>query len=289
MGTRFLGLCGTILLNRELIGGKGRAIIRLIPPTAVAVGRRVACGWPVIFFGDFMICNVYVDGFNFYYGCFKDRNDKSYAALQSLKWVDIRKLSETLRPGDAIKRIHYCTARVDPTPRDPDQPVRQEMYLNALKTTQGLKLHFGTFKSRPKWGMVIGPPTIVKQIGPNPQLAQIMTSEEKGSDVNIATHLLHDAFTGDCEAALVITNDSDLVEAIRTARVSAGIEVHLVSPGKSVTSTLRKAATSAMTLDSAVTDQSGKYLTKSQLLSVCQFPSPIVLPDGRALRKPRSW
>ena len=39
--------------------------------------------------------------------------------------------------------------------------------------------------------------------------------EEKGSDVNLASHLLFDAFRGAFDAAAVLSNDSDLVEPIR--------------------------------------------------------------------------
>jgi len=43
-------------------------------------------------------------------------------------------------------------------------------------------------------------------------------TEEKGSDVNLATHLLHDGFRGMFEAAVLITNDSDLTEPVRVVR-----------------------------------------------------------------------
>ena len=46
---------------------------------------------------------------------------------------------------------------------------------------------------------------------------QVMKSEEKGSDVNIASYLLVDAFDDDYEAAVVVSNDSDLAEPIRRA------------------------------------------------------------------------
>ena len=41
-------------------------------------------------------------------------------------------------------------------------------------------------------------------------MATVRMREEKGSDVNVATHLLADVFTGEVEAAMVISNDSDL-------------------------------------------------------------------------------
>jgi hypothetical protein len=53
--------------------------------------------------------------------------------------------------------------------------------------------------------------------------------EKKGSDVNVATHLLKDVLTGDVDAAIVISNDSDLALPLRIARRRA--PVGLVHPG----------------------------------------------------------
>jgi hypothetical protein len=39
--------------------------------------------------------------------------------------------------------------------------------------------------------------------------------EEKGSDVNLACHLVNDAWAGRFEAAAVLSNDSDLIEPIK--------------------------------------------------------------------------
>jgi hypothetical protein len=43
-------------------------------------------------------------------------------------------------------------------------------------------------------------------------------TEEKGSDVNLATHLLHDPHMDRFDVAVVISNDSDLLEPIKIAR-----------------------------------------------------------------------
>lgn len=39
--------------------------------------------------------------------------------------------------------------------------------------------------------------------------------EEKGSDVNLASHLVRDTFRKQFEVAVLITNDSDLAEPVR--------------------------------------------------------------------------
>jgi hypothetical protein len=52
--------------------------------------------------------------------------------------------------------------------------------------------------------------------------------EEKGSDVNVASHLLVDVLTGHVDAVVVISNDSDLEFPISFARTR--VPVGLVNP-----------------------------------------------------------
>ena len=61
---------------------------------------------------------------------------------------------------------------------------------------------------------------------------QVVKTEEKGSDVNLATHLLYDACRGNFECAAVVSKDSDLLEPIRIVRHELGLTVGLLNPGK---------------------------------------------------------
>jgi hypothetical protein len=47
----------------------------------------------------------------------------------------------------SYRKINYFTARVIPRPNDPDQAVRQEIYLRALATNPKIAIHFGHFLS----------------------------------------------------------------------------------------------------------------------------------------------
>ena len=60
---------------------------------------------------------------------------------------------------------------------------------------------------------------------------EVVKTEEKGSDVNLATHLLYDGFKNDYEVAVVVSNDSDLLEPVRVAR-SLGLTVGVLNPQK---------------------------------------------------------
>lgn len=56
-------------------------------------------------------------------------------------------------------------------------------------------------------------------------MVSYLDREEKGTDVNLATHLLLDVLQGEVDAVIVISNDSDLALPIRVARVSVPVGV----------------------------------------------------------------
>lgn len=60
--------------------------------------------------------------------------------------------------------------------------------------------------------------------------ATVIKTEEKGSDVNIATHLLRDGFKGEYQVAVLVTNDSDLIEPIKVVRQDLGLPVGILIP-----------------------------------------------------------
>ena len=162
-----------------------------------------------------MITNVYIDGFNLYYRALKDT---------PFRWLDLRKLAEILFPKDTIQRVCYFTARLEARPGNPNQPRRQLVYLRALATLPGFDAYYGVFRSgvkrRPLAEPVPGMPTYVL----------VRDSEEKGSDVNLATRLLVDGFNGEYEQAVVVSNDADFAGAMQYVRDDLGLRVTLVNP-----------------------------------------------------------
>ena len=137
-----------------------------------------------------MITNVYIDGFNLYYRALKDT---------PFRWLDLRKLAETVFPQDDIHRVCYFTARLDARPGNPNQPRRQLVYLRALATLPDFDAYFGVFRSGVKRRPLAEPVTGL------PSYVLVRDSEEKGSDVNLATRLLVDGFNGECEQAVVVS------------------------------------------------------------------------------------
>ena len=209
-----------------------------------------------------MITNVYVDGFNLYYRALKDT---------PFRWLDLRRLAEVLFPDDDIRRISYFTARLDARPGNPNQPRRQLVYLRALETLPGLDLHFGTFRSGVKRRPLAEP------VPGLPAYVTIRDSEEKGSDVNLATRLLVDGFNGEYEQAVVVSNDADFVGAMRYVRDGLGLRVTLVNPDSRAASPTELAGAATYV----------KRLWKSHLRK-SQLPNTLADHIG-TINKPRGW
>jgi len=58
----------------------------------------------------------------------------------------------------------------------------------------------------------------------------VLKTQEKGSDVNLATFLLRYGFLDQYDAAVVVANDSDLHEPIRVVRVELAKIVGILNP-----------------------------------------------------------
>lgn len=210
-----------------------------------------------------MVTNVYVDGFNLFYGALKGT---------PYKWLDLGALCARLFPQDEIQRIRYFTARVTARPTDVQLPVRQDAYLRALATVPGLTIHEGEFKvsypMMPRYDP--GAP------GVPAGFVQVIKTAEKGSDVNLATYAMLDACRQDCQAIAVITNDSDLSEPLRIIRAELGLVVGVVNPHP------------ARRRSRALTASFFKQLRVSALRQ-CQFPAEVTDGAGRVIRKPDGW
>ena len=151
-----------------------------------------------------------------------------YGALRKTpyKWVNVRALCQLLLPRNPIAEIKYFTALVTARPGDSDQTVRQQLYFRALRTVPQLSIHLGHFLSHEVMMPLASVP------GRPQQYARVIKTEEKGSDVNLATHLLHDAHRGKFEVAVIVSNDSDLLEPIKIVREELGLKVGILNPHK---------------------------------------------------------
>jgi hypothetical protein len=70
----------------------------------------------------------------------------------------------------------------------------------------------------------------------------VHTTEEKGSDVNLASHLIRDGFRGKYDVAVVVSKDTDLCEPMRIVNKELGLPVGLLCPDGDVPKGLRQVA-----------------------------------------------
>ena len=196
-----------------------------------------------------MRVGIYVDGFNVYYGGLNHCG----RGQAGWRWLDLVSLSTSLIDpaiwqGAQAKRLVYCTAH-----RKTGDPADQRAYIAAVEASAvPVTVVYGQYAARVKKGDLVdanerrvpspGSAALpawlpVREVtgpsGGKVLRAAVTTFEEKGSDVNVATHLLLDVLTGQVDAAIVYSNDSDLAEPIRLAK--RRIPVGLVNPGTSPT------------------------------------------------------
>ncbi len=155
---------------------------------------------------------VYVDGFNLYYRALRGTG---------FKWLDIDKLCRSvLDPANKIEEIKYYTANISGK-FDKDAPTRQQIYLRALRSIPNLTIYRGRFLTTTSKGPCVSQPS---------KIGHIYRSEEKGSDVNLAVHLVADGFRDAYDAAVVLSNDTDLVEPIRLVNEELRKPVGVICP-----------------------------------------------------------
>ena len=204
---------------------------------------------------------VYIDGFNLYYGAVKGTQ---------YKWLNLQRMCELLLPKNDIVSVKYFTAKVSSRAGDPGQPARQQIYLRALQTIPNLEIIYGHFLTHTVRRRLANP-------APGEKLyVEVLKTEEKGSDVNLAAHLINDGCKGRYEVAVVISNDSDLLEPIKIVRHELGLDVGVINPHHGRTS--KELAREASFVKSI----------RKWVLKESQFP-PILQDAQGEIRKPPEW
>jgi len=222
---------------------------------------------------------IYIDGFNFYYAAYRE------GAFGAFKWLDIVAFGEALFPNYDIDLVRYFTARVKSPPSDPDQSSRQDAYLRALASNPRVSIHFGTFARHQVTMQRVNP----RRRGSRGVL--VWKVEEKGSDVNLASWLVADAFRDAYDVAVVVSDDSDLLEPVRIVKdelskmvVVARVPRYRPAPA-SPTGKRRKALRASVFKGRVdfIREVREHHFRRSQL------PNPVVRGDGTKITKPHAW
>ncbi len=158
---------------------------------------------------------IYIDGFNLYYRGVKNT---------PYKWLDLKSLCQkVLDKSHKIEKIKYFTAIVSGK-IDLQKPIKQQTYIRALKKyIPEISVCYGHFLTNPAWAMLADPLEKGRKV-------RILKTEEKGSDVNLAVHLLNDAWLDKYDCAVIISNDSDLAESIDIVRKERKKKIGLILP-----------------------------------------------------------
>lgn len=202
---------------------------------------------------------VYFDGFNVYYGGrklfgrgepeWKWYSPRAVAACtlqhvltSSFASTDIKQRWENY----SIDRVVLCTAKISQD-RDQQAHYDQLAFINAVERGKFADhIELGHYVARVKYAPLAivghsGSPEVVTPEWPVKVqdecrngisnatfMVSYFHSEEKGSDVNLATHLLKDTFEQRIDAAIVFSNDSDLSLPVEVARTK--IPIGIVNP-----------------------------------------------------------
>jgi hypothetical protein len=199
----------------------------------------------------------YIDGFNLFFGL-RD------SGLRRYYWLDPGALIRNLlKPHQVLVGVRYFSARISPSPGDPDKHLRQQAYLEAVETLGDVEAIYGHYLSKSKQCRACG--------------ARWQQSEEKMTDVNIATRLLCDAMDDAFDTAMIVSADSDLVPPVQLVRQRfSNKRIVIASPPNRHSARLDQAANACFTIGR-------KKLQDSQL------PEQVTKPDGYVLSRPASW
>jgi hypothetical protein len=180
------------------------------------------------------------------------------------RWLDYPALlTRYMRPPQELVGIKCFTALMT---HQPDKYVRQEQYLRALEVRGGIENLPGKFTSRRvhcrkcgKWFRV---------------------PQEKRTYVNLATHLVADAFDDSFDTFLLCTADSDLVPAVRYVQERFEKRFFLIDPPRRHSDEL-----------SEIADL--RLRSREQFFRQSQLPDPVeyATPRGQTKRihRPASW
>ena len=251
------------------IGGRRAGRLLPIAPNFVSAPESSPAGSPPTAAptsGPKPCAIVYIDGFNLYYGALKGT---------PYRWLDLMAFARNLLPKNDVQRVKYFTARVKARPADPTTAVHQQAYLRALATLPDLEVFLGHYLSHTVSLPLADPAGGVRLVNGRVQFAQVVKEEEKGSDVHLATQLVHDAHRGAFDVALVVSNDSDLVPPIALVTQTLGLRVGVANPHKNQSVQLASAASFLRPM-------------RPWVLARSQLPATLIDEIG-TFHKPTNW
>jgi hypothetical protein len=219
------------------------------------------------------IAHVYIDGFNLYNGL-KRRAKAIGLDAPQYRWLNLSKVAEFVLPEFEVQVVRYFTSPVKRRVADPGAGQRQQIFLRALRTLPNLTIHEGYFQKNKVYRHYVDNPE---------ESAYVIDYKEKGSDVNLASMLLIDAYRGDAnyknkpQVAAIMSDDSDLALPISLAKAELEHGVTLLNPnvGTEPARKLRGLASAYRSIS-------------DNAFAACVFPDALTDRKG-TITKPPSW
>jgi len=207
-----------------------------------------------------------VDGFNLYHSVC-DASRALGLAGSGVKWLNLRKLCESylsLIGGPAqLERIYYFSALATHLEAaKPALTLRHRAYLECLEDT-GVVVELSRFKMKD---------IACRQCG-----YKFQRAEEKETDVALAAKLLEILHKDECDTAVLITGDTDIAPAVRTASALFPLKrVCFAFPFGRKNKELAKLVSTS-------------FRISKEAYASHQFTDSVSLKSGKVISKPAKW
>jgi uncharacterized LabA/DUF88 family protein len=201
-----------------------------------------------------------IDGFNVYHSIVEALKVTPTA---SMKWLDFlafcRSLLPIIGPDATLEKVFYFSASAD---FRPDKAARHARLVAALRST-GVEVQLGRFKE--------------KDVRCPACKTDFKRHEEKETDVAVAVKLLELLAVNACDTVVLVTGDTDLAPAIRTARtLYPEKRIWVVFPYARHNAELKAIA-------------HGTIKVKAKRYEANQLPNPVKVSDTELVWKPTGW
>lgn len=212
-----------------------------------------------------------IDGFNLYHSA---RQASNHLGGVSTKWLDIHALCDSylhlVGGGAQTQGVYYFSAPAHHlSVVNPGVVQRHKRFIQCLRAT-GVTVELSRFKEKDVYFRTSNP------LGDHVE-GTLKRNEEKETDVAIAAKLFELLVGNQCDTAILVTGDTDLAPACRTARVLfPNKTIGFAFPYKRKNKELAKLTSLSFNIDRA------HYAAH-------QFPDPFTLPNGKTVSKPSSW
>jgi hypothetical protein len=225
-----------------------------------------------------------IDGFNVYHSI---REAEKLGVARPQRWLDLKSLCASYLSHfgrtATLQGVYYFSAlakHLSGTHHDIE--LRHQAYIDALKST-GVEVTLASFKVRDTYISLkhcrfqVWPFKRTLRL-PIPKCRVVVTrAEEKETDVAIAVKMLELLHLNEADAVVLVSGDTDLIPAIRTAgTLFPAARIAVCFPFKRHNAELRRVVKHSFKIGK---DQYAKH----------QLADPILLPNGHAIRKPAAW